>query len=86
MIAEQSGMDYSPGIHFETSIINMNEAKALTIKNQPGKSMDKKNRCRCGSIKHLRITSEEFPIGLSYQNTKKALEMGLYQQEVKKEE
>ena len=27
MIARQSGMDYSPGIQFQTSLINMEEAK-----------------------------------------------------------
>ena len=30
MLARRSGMDYSPGIQFETSIINMEEAKELT--------------------------------------------------------
>ena len=36
-------MDYSPDIQFQTSIINMNKAKALTMNNQQGKSTDKKN-------------------------------------------
>ena len=31
-------MYYSLWIQFETSIINMEEAKELTVKNQPGKS------------------------------------------------
>ena len=38
MLAKQSGMDYSQGIQFETSIINMEEAQELTMKNQPKKS------------------------------------------------
>ena len=38
MIARRSGMDYSQGIQFETSIINMEEAQELTMKNHPGKS------------------------------------------------
>ena len=35
MLARQSGMDYSQGIQFETSIVNMEEAKELTMNNQP---------------------------------------------------
>ena len=34
MIARQSGMDYSPGIHLQTSLINMELAKELTMRNQ----------------------------------------------------
>ena len=63
----------------------MDEVKALTMKNQPGKSLDKKKRCRCGSLGHLHITSKECPIGIYYQNKKKSSEMGLYQKEAKKE-
>ena len=37
MLARQSGMDYSQGIQFETSIINMEEAQELTMNNQPKK-------------------------------------------------
>ena len=37
MLARQSGMDYSQGIQFETSIINMEEAQELTMNNQPEK-------------------------------------------------
>ena len=37
MVARRSGMDYSQGIQFETSIINMEEAQELTMNNQPGK-------------------------------------------------
>ena len=36
-------MGYNPGIQFQTILINMGEAKALTMNNQPGKSMDNKN-------------------------------------------
>ena len=35
MLARRSGMDYSQGIQFETSIVNMEEAKELTMNNQP---------------------------------------------------
>ena len=38
MLARRSGMEYSPGIQFETSIINMEEAQELTMNDQPGKS------------------------------------------------
>ena len=30
-------MDHSPGVYFEDSLVNMNEAKALTNINQPEK-------------------------------------------------
>ena len=42
-VARKGGMDYSPGIKFQTSCISMDESKALTMNNQPGKSTDKKN-------------------------------------------
>ena len=45
MIARRSGMYYSQGIHFQTSLVKMEEAKELTINNQ-------QKQCRCGSIKH----------------------------------
>ena len=34
MLARRSGMDYSQGIQFQTSLINMEEAKELTMNNQ----------------------------------------------------
>ena len=34
MIARQSEMDYSQGIQFQKSLVNMEEAKLLTINNQ----------------------------------------------------
>ena len=43
ILARWSGMNYSPGIQFQTSLVNMDEAKALTMNNKPGKSTDKKN-------------------------------------------
>ena len=49
MLAKKSGMDYSPGIQFETSLINKEEAKELTMNNKK----KQQKRCRCGSIKHL---------------------------------
>ena len=61
-------MDYIPGIQFQTSIINMEEAKELTTSNQPGKKQQK--RCWCSSIKHLRVTSKDFPMGLAVRKDK----------------
>ena len=58
MLARRSGMDYSQGIQFQTSLVNMEEAKELTINNQ-------QKRCRCGSVKHLRISSKDCPVGLA---------------------
>ena len=55
MLASRSGMGYSPGIQFQTSLVNMEEAKEPTMKNQ-------QKRCRCGSIKHLRIYSKDCPV------------------------
>ena len=43
MLARKSGMIYSPGIQFQKNLINTEKEKALTINNQPGKQMDKKN-------------------------------------------
>ena len=43
ILARRSGMDYSPGIQFQTSLINMEKAKSITMNNQPGKSTEKKN-------------------------------------------
>ena len=34
MLARRSGMDYSQGIQFQTSLVNMEEAKGLTMNNQ----------------------------------------------------
>ena len=68
MLARKSGMDYIPGINFQTSLINMEEAKELTMSNQPEKKQQK--RCRCGSIKELRVSSEDFPVGLSIRKAK----------------
>ena len=36
-------MNYSTGIQFQTSLINTEEEKALTMKNLPGKPTDMKN-------------------------------------------
>ena len=41
ILARRSEMDYSPGMLFQTSLINIYEVKTLTMNNQPGKSMDK---------------------------------------------
>ena len=83
MLEMRSGMDYSPGMHFQKSLINMEEAKEPTMINQPEKKQQK--RCRCGSIKHLQVSSKNFPVGLAIRKAKKlALGVGLSQSEVKK--
>ena len=38
MLARQGGMGYSPGIQFETILVNMEESKELIMNNQPGKN------------------------------------------------
>ena len=63
MLARRSGMDYSQGVQFQTSLINMEEAKELTTDN-------KQKQCRCGSIKHLRIYSKDCPVVLAVRNAK----------------
>ena len=65
MLASQSGMGYSQGIQFKTSLVNMEEAKELTMNNE-------QKRCWCGSIKHLRISSKDFPVGLAIRKAKKS--------------
>ena len=85
MLARRSGMDYIPGIHFETSLINMEEAKELTMNNQS--KIKQQKRCRCGSIKHSQVASKDCPVGLAIRKAKKlALGMGLYKSEAKKAE
>ena len=66
ILDRQSGMDNSPGTRFETSIVSMDEAKALTKSNQLEQSNQKQQRrCQCVSIKHLRITTEDFTAEIS---------------------
>ena len=62
MLARKSVMDFSQGVNFETSIINMEEAQEITMNNQLGGKQQ--NWCRCGSIKHSRVTSKDGPVGL----------------------
>ena len=63
MLARRSGMDYSQGIQFQTSLVNMEEAKGLTMNNQ-------QNQCKCGSVKHLGISHKDCPIGLAIRKAK----------------
>ena len=56
-------MDYSQGIQFQTSLVNTEEATGLTINNQ-------QKQCKCGSIKHLRISSKDFPLGIAVRKAK----------------
>ena len=46
----------------------MEESKELAINNEPGKNQQK--RCRCGSIKHSRVTSKDCPVGLAIRKAK----------------
>ena len=60
----------------------MEEAQEPTMKNQPKK---KQKRCRCGSIKHLRVSSKDCPVGLAIRKAKKsALDMALSKSEANK--
>ena len=78
VLARRIGTDYSQGIQFQTSIINMEEAKELTMNNQ-------KKRFWCCSIKNLRISSKDFPVGLAIRKAKKlALGVALSKPEAKK--
>ena len=78
MLERQLGMDYSQGIQFQTSLFNMEEAKELTMNNQH-------KQCRCGSIKQLRISSKDCPVGLVIRKAKElALEMALCKSKAKK--
>ena len=83
MLARRSGMDYSSGILFQTSIINLKQAQELTKNNQPEKMEHK--RCRCGSIKHSRVSTKDCPVVLAMRKAKKfALGMALSKSEAKK--
>ena len=86
IIARQNGMDYSVGICFQTSPVNTEDAKVLTKNNQMGKMNQKQGRkFRGGSSKHLRMTSNDFLVGMYYQKAKKlALAMGLSISDTKK--
>ena len=68
ILARRSGMDYSPGIKFQTSLINMDGSKAPTISNKPENNQQK--QCWCGSIKNLRVTSKDCPVGLAIRKAK----------------
>ena len=63
MLAMRSGMDYSKGIQFQISLVNMEEAQELTMKNQ-------QKQCKCGSVKHLRISFKDCPVGLAIRKAK----------------
>ena len=83
MLARRSGIDYSQGIQFETSLVNVEEAKELAMNNQPEKNQQK--RCRCGYIKNSRITSKDCPLVIAIRKAKNlVLGMGLSQSEANK--
>ena len=82
---KRSGMDCSPGICFQTSLVNMDKTKALTTRNQPEKKQQK--QFWCVSTKHLRITSNDFLLMLAIRRVKKlTLRIGISQAEAKKSE
>ena len=84
ILARQSGVDYSALINFETILVNMDEAKALTKNNQLVKTnQNQVRRCRCGYIKYLRMTSNYCPTFLS-KGQKLAFSMGLSLSKIKK--
>ena len=58
-------MDYSQGIQFQTSLVNMEEAKGLTMNNQ-------QKQCKYGSVKHLHISHKDCPVGLAIRKAKKS--------------
>ena len=66
MFARQSGMDYSQGIHFQTSLVNTEEAKGLTMNNQ-------QKHCKCGPVKHLHISRRDFHVGIAIRKAKKSV-------------
>ena len=68
MLARQSEMDYSAWIQFQKSFIYTEEAKQLTMRNQPERKQQK--RCWCGSIKNLRVSSKDWPVLLAIRGTK----------------
>ena len=78
-------MEYSICIQFQTSIVNMEEAKSLTINNQPRKYMDKKNGASMATqstyVSPQRNALQGFPTetqkGISQQEAKKAEEYAL---------
>ena len=77
--ARRSGMDYSQGIQFQTSLVNMEEAKGLTMNNQ-------EKQCKCGSVKHLRISHKDFHVALAIRKARNlALETEPSKLEAKKE-
>ena len=86
ILMKRSEMHYSPIIHSETSLVNTDEEKALTMSNQPEKSNQKQQKwCRCGSIKHLRVTSKNCPVEVEIRKSKTlALKMGISQAEANK--
>ena len=78
-------MDYSPGIQFQTILINMDESKSLTTSNQPENKQQK--RCQCGSIKDSPVTSKDCSVGLAIRRAKKLdLGMAISKSEAKKAE
>ena len=83
MLARRSGTEYIKGRTFQTSFINMEEAQELTMNIQPKRKQHK--RCRCVSVKHLRISSKDCPVGHAIRKAKiSASEMALYKYEAKK--
>ena len=77
-------MDYSPGIQFQTGLINMDEAKSVTMNNQPGKSTYKKNRAGVAPQSTNVSPQRNSHQGYLTKTQKNDFEMGPSQQEAKK--
>ena len=68
MLERLCGVDCIPEIQFQTSLINMEEVKEITMRNQLEKKQQ--NRCHCVSIKHLLASSKDCPVGLAIRKSK----------------
>ena len=84
ILARRIGIDYGPGIQFQTGLVNMDKAKALTMNNQTGKSTDKKNRYSVApQITYVSPQMNDLQ-GFPNETQKKALGMGIYQKQANK--
>ena len=80
--AKWDGLQYRDTV--SKTIIIVDEAKALTMKNQPGKSTDKKNGAGVASSSTYVLPHRNSLHGFFTKTQKKASDIGLSQQEVEK--
>ena len=91
-LASDSGMDYGPGIMFETSMINqknkIGDMLSLGMTTEKVNKKDNKNNlktCWCGSFEHSRVTSKGCPVGKARKSAKDAsIAAGHSKEEAKK--